>query len=308
MEIAQTRHTTVRDLVRYGTSLLKAGGVVCDNSMGTPFADAKYLVFWSLRLPYFEDSLLGAEVTPQEVQRALRVFQDRIERRVTAQYLTNEAYYNGYYFYVDSRVLTPRSIMFPYFKELLHTFVPHGGRVVDVCAGSGCIGLTLALLRPDICVDLLELSDGALEVAKINIARFKLAARGRAVRSDLLASANGSYDLVISNPPYVGSSVCDQQPLEYQNEPRMALDGGHDGLALVERLLRQAPHVLNPAGGVAMEVGYDAGRLLATRHPGVPFRWWGEPPPEEPSGVFSLGFEALGAWQQADRGREVCES
>lgn len=287
LSIGERASLSVADLWRLGATLFKEAGLVCDNSLGSPSGDAKYLTHFALKLPYYEDWFMRAKVAPEEARRVFALFEERIERRVPAQYLTREAWYAGYYFYVDENVLVPRSLMAGYFDDMLKEVSWVNNRVLDLCAGSGCIGITLALKKPDARVDLVDVSKGALSVARKNIERFGLQDRVQAVESDLFANVQGLYSLIISNPPYVSEPDYERQAPEYKHEPPGALLAGPDGLDFALAILREAPRRLTSNGTLIVEVGYAAERLLKERYPRLPFRWWydkGRPL----SGVFSL--------------------
>lgn len=278
---------TVLDLVRVGTSLLSKAGVCCENSMGSHHLDAKYLTFFGLGLPCYEDSYLPARVTHKEVLEVLPLFEERIRRRVPAQYVTREAYYHGYYFYVDERVLVPRSMMADSFEKILSEVRWETESVLDLCCGSGCIGISLALRRASLRVDLADVSEGALDVAKRNIERFGLGDRVSCVRGDLYENVGGPYSLIISNPPYVASAECPAQAPEYLNEPRLAVDGGAEGRDVVDAVLAGAQDHLAPKGMLVVEVGVPLAAKLKESCPDAPFKWWSTEGFDAP-GVFSL--------------------
>jgi len=222
--------------------------------------EALYLILSTLGLPLeCGPTVLSRDLSPTEYAAVDQVLRRRLEGHVPAAYITREAWLGGLKFYVDERVLIPRS----YFVEILGEQVdpwiadPSGvARVADVCTGSGCLAILLARHFRKATVDGLDLSPEALEVAKINVKRHRLSGRIRLVESDLLSKAPaGRYDVILSNPPYEPSAHVDALPAEFKREPRMALDGGGDGLDLVRRLIAQSSRRLNPGGILMIEVG-----------------------------------------------------
>ncbi len=265
-------------------------GQVADNAHD----EALYLLLRTLDLPLESPpSVLRRKVTAEQAAKLAEVFRRRIDERVPAAYLTREAFLGGHKFYVDERVIIPRS----YFVELLpaiadliecragspnpaakkKTRAKQAGfgdpalqqtprrtikRVVDVCTGSGCLAVLLAHQFPAAKVDAIELSPDALAVAKFNVAQHELARRITLHRSDVFdAVPPVKYDLILSNPPYVPTGELRGLAEEFRREPRMALDGGRDGLDIVRQLLRQARERLQPHGLVTLEVGQARGAL-----------------------------------------------
>lgn len=222
--------------------------------------EALYLILWTLGLPMdSEASVLNRALSPTEYAAVDQVLRRRLVEHVPAAYITREAWLGGRKFYVDERVLIPRS----YFVEILPVQVdPWLGslakvtRVADVCTGSGCLAVLLARHFKEATVDGIDLSREALQVAAINVKRHRLSGRIRLVESDLLAGAPaGRYDVILSNPPYEPSAQVDALPAEFRREPRLALDGGSDGLDLVRRLIRESARRLNPGGILMIEIG-----------------------------------------------------
>jgi ribosomal protein L3 glutamine methyltransferase len=193
-------------------------------------------------------------LTAAEAARVSAVFRRRLVERVPAAYLTREAWLGEHRFYVDERVIIPRS----YFLEIIPLLAmgPAPLRLADVCTGSGCLAILLARQFPGATVDAIDLSADALAVAKINVGRHRLTRRVRLWRSDVFDGVPAvKYDLIVSNPPYEPSARVAALPAEFRQEPRMALDGGADGLDVIRRLLRQARTRLQPEGRVLIEVG-----------------------------------------------------
>jgi len=269
---------TIADYIRLAYSRMAESGVYCGHGTDNIWDEAVSLVLQSLYLPWdFDAALWQCRLTDQESA----LLADRIDRRVNDRtplaYLTNRAWFCGTEFYVDERVLVPRS---PISELIQNDFQPWlkqaPGRVLDLCTGSGCIGFAIALQYPHAHVDLVDISEDALAVALINQARQGLEGRTRLIQSDLFASLNGDdnarYDLIVSNPPYVNRQDLDSMPEEYHREPRLGLEAGHDGLALVRRILKESGQFLKPDGLLIVELG-NSWVDLEEAYPDVPFTW-----------------------------------
>ena len=222
--------------------------------------EALYLILRTLGLPLDSGpGVRGRPLSAPESAAVAEAFRRRLVERVPAAYITREAWLGGARFHVDERVLIPRS----YFVEILQGQVdpwladPAGvGRVADVCTGSGCLAILLARHFRKARVDAIDLSAEALEVAGINVMRHRLSGRVRLLQGDMLDDAPaGRYDVIVCNPPYEPTALVDALPLEFRVEPRIALDGGRDGLVIIRRLVRQAPRRLSRRGILMIEVG-----------------------------------------------------
>lgn len=240
--------------------------------------EAVYLVFTVLALPFGDDEasqqvVARRQVSLDEWQRIDALARRRCEERVPMAYLLGEAWFAGLPFHVDERVLIPRS---PIAELILQQFQPllaePPARVLDLCTGSGCIGIATALAFPDAQVDLADISTDALTVARRNIERHGLQGRVSTLCSDLFAGVDGSYDLIVSNPPYVSADEVAALPAEYQREPALGLLSDEDGLAIPLQILRQAAARLNPGGVLVLELGYTWA-LLDERYPQFPVTW-----------------------------------
>lgn len=269
---------SVRDWWRYGTSLFTGAGLVFGHGTDNAPDEAAFLVLSALDLPIdVIDPWLDCRLTRSERGKVLGLFEQRIATRKPASYLTHSAWIQGRRFYVDERVIVPRSFV----GELL---VSGGlaavigdpnrvGRILELCTGSGCLAILAAEAFPYARIDASDLSADALAVAQRNVADYGLDERVRLMQSDLFNALPAEpYDLIIANPPYVTSRAVAAFPPEYQAEPRMAHAGGEDGLDLVRRILDAAPNYLGRDGMLVVEIGQARDALEAVR-PELPFLW-----------------------------------
>jgi len=270
----------IQDLIRWGASRFGEAGLFFGHGTDNAFDEAVWLVAHALHLPIERiDAFRACRVTDSERAQVLALLERRIVERRPAAYLTGRAWFAGLELAVDEAVMIPRSPI----AELISTgFAPwlepeHIRRVLDLCTGSGCIGVAIAAHLPDTDVDLADVSPAALRVATRNRALHGLEERVRIIESDLFADIaepgeDGAYDLIVSNPPYVGAEEMEALPQEYLHEPRLALAAGESGLDLVLRILRDAPDYLAEDGRLVIEVGNTAA-ALEQRFPEVPFTW-----------------------------------
>lgn len=288
---------TLRDWLRYATSRFSAEGLVFGHGTATALDEAAFLILSALHLPIDQlEPWLDARLTRAERARIASLVDARITTRKPAPYLVNAAWIRGRRFYVDERVIVPRS----YIGELLDTgalaaVLPDPDsvvRVLDLCTGSGCLAILAAAAFPDAAVDAVDISADALEVAARNVADYGLADRIALHRSDLFSVLAGrTYDLILSNPPYVTSAAVADFPPEYRAEPQLAHLGGQDGMDLVRRILAEAGRYLAPEGALVVEIGMGRG-VLETEYPDLPFLWLDT---EESEGeVLALPAAALG--------------
>ena len=236
--------------------------------------EAVYLVFTVLGLPFGADSDVSAqEVTAEQWQTLDVLATRRVQDHTPVAYLVNEAWFAGLAFYVDERVLIPRSpiaeLIAQGYEPLLHQ---PPSRVLDLCTGSGCIGIATALCFSQASVELADISPLALDVARHNIERHGLGERVTAHESDLFAALKGTYDLIVSNPPYVSAAEVAELPAEYRQEPALGLLSDDEGLAIPLQILRQAADYLSEQGLLVLELGYSWA-LLAQRYPQLPVMW-----------------------------------
>ncbi|MGH8737034.1 MAG: 50S ribosomal protein L3 N(5)-glutamine methyltransferase [Burkholderiales bacterium] len=255
--------------------------------------DAAYLILHTLHLPLDDLSPYRQRiVAPSEQRRVLALVERRVRAKIPVAYLTHEAWLGEYSFYVDRRVIIPRSFIAELARERFEPWLRRPVRsALDLCTGSGCLAVLLAKTFPQVLVDAADVSRGALAVARRNVARYRLGRRIRLVRSDVFSGLKGRrYDLIVCNPPYVNSASMRALPREYLHEPALALYGGADGLSLVRKLLAGAAEHLRPGGSLVCEIGQNR-RVLERSYRAVPFAW-----PETsmgPGHVFVLEREML---------------
>lgn len=253
---------TLRDLIRYGVSRLNAAQVALGHGSDNAWDETVYLVLHALHLPLDTlEPFLDARVLDEERNRVLNLIDRRVTERVPAAYLTNEAWLRGHRFYVDARVIVPRSPIAELLDEGLSPWVQDAqavDSVLDMCTGSGCLAILSALAFPYAQVDAVDMSPDALEVARRNVDDYGLADRLALHQSDLFDSLpERQYDVIVCNPPYVNSGSMDVLPQEYRHEPQLALAGGADGMDLVRRILQAAPRYLSENGVLVLEIGHE---------------------------------------------------
>jgi len=267
---------TLRDFMRWGASRFAEAGLYFGHGMGSAIDEAVYLVLHAVHQPPdFPENWFDTRVTSEERQSILDLIDRRITERKPAAYLTGEGWFCGLPFMVNEHVLIPRSpiseLVEAGFQPWLSPDSVH--KVLDLCTGSGCIGIAAAYAFHQAEVDLADISPEALDVAWENIHRHGLDGRVRAVESDLFDNLDGeSYDLIVTNPPYVDRDDLESMPDEFHHEPELGLAAGHDGLDLALRILLQAPEYLNPEGILVVEVG-NSDEALVELLPDVPFLW-----------------------------------
>jgi ribosomal protein L3 glutamine methyltransferase len=268
---------TLRDYLRFAVSRFTHAGLSFGHGFANAYDEALYLLLHTLHLPLDRpEPFLDAKLTHGERSDVAALLTRRIEERVSAAYLTHEAWLGDFRFHVDERVLIPRSFIAELLPDGLAPYLPDASTlrsVLDLCTGSGCLAVMLAHGFPGAEVDATDISSDALAVAQRNVSDYGLAGRINLVRSDLFANlSDKSYDLIVCNPPYVTTNAMNALPREYRHEPQMALAGGDDGMDLVRTILREAPRHLNHGGVIVVEVGHNRD-AAETAFPRMPFVW-----------------------------------
>ena len=268
---------TLRDWLRYAVSRFGQAKLAFGHGFADAWEEAVYLTLHTLHLPFDGlDRFLDARLTAGERAELATLMTRRIEERVPAAYLTHEAWLGDFRFYVDERVIVPRSFVAELLPDGLAAFVPDPAAVrsaLDLCTGSGCLAVLLADAFPSADIDATDISSDALAVAQRNVSEYGLAGRINLVRSDLFDNLPAkSYDLIVSNPPYVTAPAMEALPREYRHEPAIALAGGDDGLDAVRTILAAAPRFLEPGGVLVVEIGHNRAAAEAA-FPRMPFVW-----------------------------------
>ncbi|HVE49998.1 MAG TPA: 50S ribosomal protein L3 N(5)-glutamine methyltransferase [Casimicrobiaceae bacterium] len=268
---------TLRDWLRWAVSRFTEAGLVFGHGMASAYDEAAYLILHALHLPIDRlEPFLDARLTQSERAQLAQLFARRIEGRVPAAYLTREAWLGEFRFYVDERVLIPRSFISQLVPDGLAPFIGDASRVataLDLCTGSGCLAILLAHAYENADIDASDVSSDALAVAQRNVSDYGLADRINLVRSDLFANVpEKSYDVIISNPPYVTVPAMERLPSEYRHEPTLALAAGDDGMDAVRTIVLDAPRFLQPDGVLVVEVGNNRDAAEAA-FPRLPFTW-----------------------------------
>jgi ribosomal protein L3 glutamine methyltransferase len=248
------------ELVEQGQQRLQAAGVAFGHGTTNAFDEAAWLVLWALKLPLDAlDEHAEKPLSSAQQQAALDLIDKRIHTRKPAAYLTGEAWLQGLPFFVDERVIVPRSLIAePLADGTLDAWLgQHTQRVLDLCTGNGSLAVLAALAWPDVTVHATDLSAGALAVAVRNVQRHGLQARITLAQGDGLAAAPGRFDLILCNPPYVNAQSMATLPDEFRAEPTLALHGGADGMDFVRKLIAQAQQHLNPHGVLVLEIGHE---------------------------------------------------
>lgn len=254
------------ELVERSAERLQDAGVSFGHGTDNAFDEAAWLVLWSLGLPLDElDEQAQRSVTADDLQRAHDQVSERIRSRRPAAYLTGEAWLQGVPFYVDERVIIPRSLIAePLVEGTMDSWLSeHTHRVLDLCTGNGSLAILAAMAWPDVQVQATDVSADALAVAQSNVQRHQLEHRITLIQGDGLAAAPGRYDLILCNPPYVNSRSMQALPPEFKAEPALALDGGADGMQFIRGLMKEARSYLSPHGVLVLEVGHERAHFEA---------------------------------------------
>jgi ribosomal protein L3 glutamine methyltransferase len=267
---------TIRDYIRWGASQFTEARLFHGHGTITAIDDAAALVLHSLHLPYdLAECYFSSQLTQAECEKITQLINRRVHERIPSAYLMQEAVFAGLTFYVDQRVLVPRSPLAELIREQFSPWVNSEKvhHVLDLCTGSACIAIACAYAFPDAYIDAVELSTDALEVAKINLAKHKLEEQLTLYQSDLFSALPvRKYDLIVSNPPYVAISEWEQLADEFHAEPKMGFTGGESGLDLVIKILVDAATYLTDQGVLIIEVGSSA-ETLQNQFSNIPFYW-----------------------------------
>ena len=275
-QAALTELKTLHDILLWGQAHFEQAGLVYGHGTDNAWDEALAIITACLDLPAdCPREYLHLPVTLEQRQQILALFKRRIEERIPAAYLIHRAYFMGLPFYVDERVLIPRSPLAEFIEDGVDLWIASDlvHRICDMATGSGCIAIAMAYKFDHAMVDAVDISEEALEVAKRNIEDHQLRDRVTPIQSDLFQQlGEHRYDIIISNPPYVDANDLASLPPEYSYEPKLGLAAGVDGLAIVERILKQASHHLTSQGILVVEVG-NSQQALIEKFPQVPFIW-----------------------------------
>lgn len=262
MSINHHPFQTLRDLLRYAVTRFNTAQLFFGHGSANALDEAAYLLLHTLKLPLDKiDPFLDARLLPHEIDAAMAVIERRATDRVPASYITQEAWLGTYNFYVDERVIVPRSFIAELIPERFSPWVQDSEEVTDIlelCTGSGCLPIMLADAFENAHVDTVDISKDALAVAAKNVATYALEDRITLIASDLYSNVPDKlYDMIITNPPYVNANSMRQLPKEYLHEPQIALAGGDDGMDLVRKIVAGAAKRLKPNGILMVEIGNE---------------------------------------------------
>ena len=274
---AKAELITVRDYLRYAVSRFTAAQLFFGHGSDNAWDEAVYLTLHTLHLPLDRlEPFLDARLLPHEREALLEIYRRRCEERLPAAYLTHEAWLGEHRFYVDDRVIVPRSFIAELLDEQLTPWIDDPWAVenaLDLCTGSGCLAILTALAFPNAEVAAVDLSNDAISVAERNVANYGLYDRIELIESNAFSKlADRRFDLIISNPPYVDAKAVAALPPEYLHEPELALGSGDDGLDFTRIILREAKKHLTENGILVVEIGHNRA-ALETAYPTLPFTW-----------------------------------
>ncbi|HET9843563.1 MAG TPA: 50S ribosomal protein L3 N(5)-glutamine methyltransferase [Gammaproteobacteria bacterium] len=267
---------TIRDFIRWAVSHFNQANLVFGHGTDNAWDEAVHLVLSSLRLaPGSDQNVLEAKLTHTERKQIVINIERRVKERIPVPYLIQEAWFAGLNFYVDERVIIPRSPIAELIEEEFSPWVESENvhHILDLCTGSGCIAISTALAIPHAQIDAVDINQDALDVAAINVKKFAVQENVRLIQSDLFEKLEDKkYDIIVTNPPYVRTEEYHFLPKEFHHEPKLALEAGEDGLQVVGRILQSAQNHLTPKGILIVEVGLLQENLEA-KYPDVPFTW-----------------------------------
>lgn len=287
---------TVRDMLRLAVSRFTAAKLSFGHGSANAYDEAAYLVLHTLNLPLDTlDPFLDARLLPEEIDAVHKVIDRRVNERVPAAYITHEAFMHGLRFYVDSRVIVPRSFIGELLQDGLEPWIGDTGQigpVLELCTGSGCLPIIAAHVWPHARIDAVDISSDALAVARRNVADYKMEDRITLYEGDLYAPlpSAATYDVILTNPPYVNEQSMRDLPPEYMAEPRIALAGGDDGMDVVRRIIAGAKKRLNPGGALVVEIGNERENVEAA-FPDLDIVWLSVSAGDDQ--VFLVTYEAL---------------
>jgi len=269
--------SSIRDWLRYAVSRFEDSDVFFGHGTSNAYDEAVWLIFGFLHLPHDTiENFLDAHLTSKEKKDLSFLIEKRINDKIPTAYLLNEAWLRDYKFYVDERVIVPRSLIAESLSENLYPWIDDPEKIhsaLDLCTGSGCLGIMMAHSFQNAIIDLVDISEKALQVAEINVNHYGLHDRIELIQSDLFDRLKGKkYDLIISNPPYVNQTSVDSFPMEFLKEPSMALGSGEDGLDHTIRIIHEAKHYLNDDGILIVEIGHNK-EILLKKFPKLQFQW-----------------------------------
>ncbi len=268
---------TLRDLLRFAVSYFNRSDLFLGHGLPTTYDEAALLIAHSLHLNSDQlDLFMDATLTRDERDQVLRMIERRVNEKIPVAYLTHEAWLGDFNFYVDERVIIPRSFIAELLEDRLSPWIidPYDiHSALDLCTGSGCLAILMAHAFEQAQIDAVDISSDALDVAFINIRNYDLASRINLIHSDLFTALQGKrYDLIISNPPYVNAASMASLPEEYRHEPDIALAGGLDGLDTIYRILKEAVNHLTEEGLLIMEIGHNQA-AIEQAFPQLPCTW-----------------------------------
>lgn len=273
---AESSLHTLRDFLRFAVSRFQQAGLVFGHGSDNAHDEAAYLILHTLHLPLdMLEPYLDAVLLADEKTELLGKLRERIEQRIPVAYITQHARQGDFDFYVDERVIVPRSFIYELLGEPLSPWIEYPElvhRALDLCTGSGCLAIQMAAHYPAAQIDAVDISLDALEVAAVNVEDYGLQERIQLVHTDLFEGLEGTYDLIVSNPPYVDAESVGALPEEYLHEPELALGSGEDGLDATREILLQAAKFLNPRGVLLVEIGHNRD-VLEREYPELPFVW-----------------------------------
>ncbi len=274
---ARTQLQTIRDLLRFAVSRFHEAGLFFGHGSASAYDEAAYLILHTLHLPLDRlDPFLDARLTSAELGQVLEIIERRATEKIPAAYLTKEAWLGDFNFFVDERVIVPRSFIAELLRERLAPWIENPGEIysaLDLCTGSGCLAILLAHAFPSVMIDAVDISPEALEVAQKNVSDYSLEHQVHLIQSDLFTGlGRRTYDLIISNPPYVSAEAMATLPEEYRHEPQNALASGVDGLEATRTILNEAAGHLNDRGLLVVEIGHNRDNLEQV-YPDIPFTW-----------------------------------